>query len=162
MKRRALFLDRDGVINIDHGYVHRPEEFVFVPGILELMRDAQERGYLPIIVTNQSGIGRGYYTREQFEALTAWMLTKMRAAGIGIGRSQVFACPHAPEEGCRCRKPEPGMILEAAERFDLDLPNSWMIGDKVSDMQAACRAGVGHALLIRPNRTIERKDLHGF
>ena len=160
--RRALFLDRDGVINLDHGYVSRIEDFQFVEGILSLMLDAQERGYLPVIVTNQSGIGRGYYTREDFECLTEWMLEEMRRIGIRIDRSQVFFCPHAPEERCGCRKPEPGMILEAAERFDLDLPHSWMIGDKVSDIQAAFRAGVGHTLLTRKNRKIERKDLHGF
>lgn len=147
---------------MDHGYVNQIENFRFVEGILPLMRQALEKGYLPVIVTNQSGIGRGYYTREDFERLTEWMLKQMAQAGVPMKRSQVFFCPHAPEERCHCRKPQPGMILEAAQRFDLDLLNSWMIGDKVSDMAAACRAGVGHALLTRSNQKIDQKDLHGF
>jgi D-glycero-D-manno-heptose 1,7-bisphosphate phosphatase len=160
--QKALLLDRDGVINIDNGYVGKIEKFQFVDGILPLIRLAEEKGYLPIIVTNQSGIGRGYYSVDDFEKLTEWMIEKMRKNGIAMNRSQVFFCPHLPEEGCDCRKPRPGMILEATKRFKLDLPNSWMIGDKISDIEAAYRAGVGHMLLTRSNRPIDRKDLHGF
>ncbi|WP_456392333.1 D-glycero-beta-D-manno-heptose 1,7-bisphosphate 7-phosphatase [Nitratifractor sp.] len=160
--RPALFLDRDGVINFDRGYLYRIEDFAFIPGILERILEAQRRGYLPVIVTNQSGIGRGYYRREDFEALTAWMLERMGEAGIEIERSQVFYCPHTPEEGCRCRKPEPGMLLEAAKRFDLDLSRSWMIGDKASDIQAAKAAGVGHTLQVVTDQPIEAKELHGL
>jgi D-glycero-D-manno-heptose 1,7-bisphosphate phosphatase len=150
--KKALFLDRDGVINIDHGYVYRPEAFEFVPGILSLIHRAQERGYLPIVVTNQSGIGRGYYGEEDFERLTRYMIEAMRRHGIGIEREQVFHCPHAPEEGCGCRKPEPGMFLAARDRFDLDMEASLMIGDKPSDIEAAERAGVGRGFLVEKNR----------
>ena len=115
--RKALFLDRDGVINIDHGYVSQIEDFEFVDGILDFIKEAQARGYLPIIVTNQSGIGRGYYTSEDFERLTTWMLDKMCQVGIIIDREHVFHCPHDPNEGCDCRKPMPGMLIEAAKRF---------------------------------------------
>ncbi len=160
--KRALFLDRDGVINVDHGYVGTKERFEFVEGVLELILKAQRRGYLPIIVTNQSAIARGYYGSEDFEKLTDWMLGKMQERGIVIDRSQVFHCPHGPDDGCKCRKPEPGMILEAAKRFGIDLENSWMIGDKPSDIEAAKRAGVGHTHLCRKNEKIELKDLHGF
>jgi D-glycero-D-manno-heptose 1,7-bisphosphate phosphatase len=149
--RRALFLDRDGVINIDHGYVYRPEDFEFVPGILELIAQAQQRGYLPIVVTNQSGIGLGYYGEEDFERLTEHMIEGMRRYGIGIDRSQVFHCSHAPEEGCGCRKPEPGMLLAARDRFDIDMEGSLMIGDKPSDIEAAERAGVGRSFLVEKN-----------
>jgi D-glycero-D-manno-heptose 1,7-bisphosphate phosphatase len=152
MKRRALFLDRDGVINIDHGYVSRVEDFRFVPGILDFILQAQRKGYLPIVVTNQSGIGRGYYTREDFERLTEHMLQKMQEHGIAIDRSRVFHCPHAPEVGCECRKPMPGMFLEAKERFGIDMGNSLMIGDKPSDIEAANAAGVGRAVLVEKNR----------
>ena len=151
--QKALFLDRDGVINIDHGYVSRIDDFEFVPGVLEFIRRMQERGYLPIVVTNQSGIGRGYYSQEDFEKLTAYMLERMREAGITISRDQVFFCPHTPEEGCACRKPAPGMLLAAKERFGLDMPNSVMIGDKASDIEAAEAAGVGAGIEWQRNNS---------
>ncbi|WP_456433602.1 D-glycero-beta-D-manno-heptose 1,7-bisphosphate 7-phosphatase [Nitratifractor sp.] len=153
--KRALFLDRDGVINVDHGYVHTVEAFQFVPGILETIRSFQERGYLPIVVTNQSGIGRGYYTREDFEAVTEHMLRQMRRAGIEITREQVFFCPHAPDEGCDCRKPAPGMLLEAIARFDIDPAASILIGDKASDIEAAEAAGIGRAILVEKDRPLD-------
>jgi len=153
--KKALFLDRDGVINIDHGYVSKPENFEFVDGILDFIKNAQKKGYLPIVVTNQSGIGRGYYSLEDFEKLTDWMLEKMRQAGIEIDRSQVFYCPHPPEVGCNCRKPMPGMLLEAKEHFNIDMKNSWMIGDKQSDIEAAKNAGVGNTYLTEKNRKLE-------
>ena len=156
---KALFLDRDGVINVDHGYVSRIEDFEFVDGILEFIKEAQRKGYLPIVITNQSGIGRGYYTQEDFERLTAHMLEKMQEYGIRIGREQVFHCPHDPDEGCSCRKPMPGMFLAAAERFDVDMEHSIMIGDKPSDVEAAKAAGVGRVFLVEKNCPLEGIDL---
>jgi len=160
--RRALFLDRDGVINIDHGYVGRVERFEWVEGILDFIREARNRGYVPIVITNQSGIGRGYYSEEDFEEVTRHMLARMNAEGIPMERSQVFHCPHAPEAECACRKPEPGMFLEAIRRFGIDPASSWMIGDKPSDIEAARRAGVGHRILVRSNHKIDPKELYGF
>jgi D-glycero-D-manno-heptose 1,7-bisphosphate phosphatase len=157
--RRALFLDRDGVINVDHGYVSREEDFEFVEGILDFIREAQERNYFPIVVTNQSGIGRGFYTEEDFEKLTAHMLEAMRQYGIAIDRSRIFHCPHAPEERCDCRKPAPGMFLQARERFGIDMENSLMIGDKESDIEAAREAGVGRLYRIGKNEPIDTKIL---
>ncbi len=152
--KRALFLDRDGVINVDHGYVGHIGNFEFIDGILDFIKTAQANGYLPIIVTNQSGIGRGYYSSEDFERLTDWMLEKMQDAGVVIDRSQVFHCPHDPDSGCDCRKPMPGMFKAAQERFGIDMENSWMIGDKPSDIEAAENAGVGHTLRIETNRPL--------
>ncbi len=160
--KKALFLDRDGVINIDRGYVGKIEYFEFVDGVLDLIYEAQKRGYIPIVVTNQSGIGRGYYSGEDFEKLTSWMVRKMRERGIMIDRSHIFFCPHRPDEGCECRKPMPGMFREAQQRFGIDMAASWMIGDKPGDIEAAERAGVGHTYLTERNRRIDIKELHGL
>lgn len=152
---KALFLDRDGVINLDHGYVGKVENFEFVEGILDCIQRFQEKGYQPIVVTNQSGIGRGYYSLEDFEKVTAYMLQKMREHGITIDRSHVFFCPHTPDAGCDCRKPNPGMFLQAKERFSIDMPHSVMIGDKSSDIEAAEKAGVGRTITVEKDRPVE-------
>ncbi len=143
---RAIFLDRDGVINEDRGYVHKIEDFIFLSGVFEALRAFLDMGYKLFIVTNQSGIGRGYYSEDDFKKLTDWMLDELAKKKIAI--EEVFYCPHHPDEGCGCRKPEPGMIWEAAKKYGIDLKNSWMIGDKPSDIEAAKRAGVGSQILI--------------
>lgn len=149
----ALFLDRDGVVNVDKGYVHTPEETEFIPGIFELVADANARGYKVIIVTNQAGIGRGYYTEEVFHGYMDWVRAEFEARGARI--DAVYFCPHHPEHGvgeykqlCECRKPKPRMILQAAEEHGIELGNSVMLGDKQSDMQAAEAAGVGRRVLV--------------
>lgn len=145
---RALFLDRDGVINHDSGYTSSMESFTFIDGIFELCRAAKDAGYLLIVVTNQAGIGRGYYSEQDFIVLTDWMRRRFEAEGAPI--TDVFHCPYHPEHGIGKyrqdsfdRKPNPGMLLRAAERHGIDLANSIMIGDKDSDMRAARSAGVG-------------------
>ena len=144
--KKALFLDRDGVINEDKGYVSRVEDFAFCAGVFEALRTFEARGYLLIIVTNQSGIGRGYYTQEAYEILTAWMLGEFQKNGVTIAK--VYHCPHAPEEKCECRKPRPGMLKEAIEEFGIDPARSWMVGDKLSDMEAGKNARVEKCLLV--------------
>ncbi|GGO70395.1 D-glycero-beta-D-manno-heptose 1,7-bisphosphate 7-phosphatase [Bowmanella pacifica] len=146
--QKALFLDRDGVINLDHGYVYRPQDFEFVEGIFALCQRFQQAGYLLVVVTNQSGIGRGLYTEEDFARLTEWMKAQFAAKEIRL--DAVYFCPHHAEKGqgrykrqCDCRKPAPGMLLDAANALDIDLSASVMVGDKDSDMQAAKQAGVG-------------------
>jgi D-glycero-D-manno-heptose 1,7-bisphosphate phosphatase len=153
VKRKALFLDRDGVMNVDLGYVHRPEQCVFVEGIFDLVRRANEAGYLVVVVTNQAGIGRGYYTEEQFASFMRWM--KDRFAKEGARIDEVYHCPHHPDAAsgayrqiCACRKPSPGMFDAARRDFDLDMQASILIGDKQSDMQAGARAGVGQRYLF--------------
>ena len=157
--RPALFLDRDGVINIDHAYVCKPENFKFVDGIFELCRAANRLGYLIFVVTNQAGIGRGYYTEQDFLKLTEWMCGVFKGQGIVIDK--VYFCPSHPEHGVgkykvdsSFRKPEPGMILQAAEEFDVDLARSVVVGDKVSDIQAGIAAGVGCNLLYLPSGSV--------
>lgn len=145
---RVLFLDRDGVINYDEGYTSSAEAFEFVDGIFELCRAAKQLGYLLIVVTNQAGIGRGYFSKQDFFRLTAWMCGRFEAEDAAI--TDIFYCPYHPEHGVGYykkeafdRKPNPGMLLRAANKYELDLERSIMIGDKDSDMQAACKAGVG-------------------
>lgn len=147
MSHAALFLDRDGVINQDYGYVHKPEDVVFVDGIFELVSAAKQAGYPVIVVTNQAGIGRGYYSEADFNNLMDWM--KARFAEHGGQIDAVYFCPFHLEHGVGDykkdsfdRKPNPGMLLRAAEEYGLDLSRSIMIGDKDSDMQAASKAGV--------------------
>jgi D-glycero-D-manno-heptose 1,7-bisphosphate phosphatase len=151
MPSKALFLDRDGVINIDHGYVHKPEDFEFVQGIFDLVRVAKTKGYKVIVVTNQAGIGRSYYTEEQFQALTDWMCDQFKRNGGCI--DAVYFCPFHPEHGVgnykresECRKPAPGMLLQAQKEHDIDLEASIFVGDKPSDMAAGQAAGVGNIL----------------
>jgi len=147
-EKRALFLDRDGVINHDAGYTSRVENLRLIDGIFDLCREATQSGYLLIVVTNQAGIGRGYYSEEEFLALTEWMCDRFKLEGVPI--TDVFYCPFHPEHGVGDykkdsfdRKPNPGMLLRAAEKYGIDMSHSIMIGDKDSDMQAACKAGVG-------------------
>ncbi len=144
--RKALFLDRDGIINLDHGYVYKIENFEFTEGIFELLHLFKNEGYLLFIVTNQSGIGRGYYSQENFDTLTTWLLTQFKQKDIDI--AQVAYCPHSPEEHCTCRKPKTGMIDEILEHYSLDLVHSWMIGDKQSDIDLATNVGIGSSIAI--------------
>ena len=145
---KAIFLDRDGVVNVEKNYVYKIEDFEFIDGIFDLCRKYQEQGYLLFIITNQAGIARGYYTEEQFFSLTDWMVNKFREQEITI--TKVYFCPHHPEftGECECRKPNPGMILQAAKEFDIDLSESVLIGDKESDMEAGERAGVEMNMII--------------
>lgn len=144
---KALFLDRDGVINVEKNFVHKMEDFEFVEGIFELVASANQAGYLVIIVTNQAGIARGYYSEEDFHLLTRWMKKEFLARGCQI--DGVYFCPYHPEFGIgayrqssKNRKPEPGMFFEAAFELNIDLKNSIMVGDRISDMQAAYSAEI--------------------
>lgn len=146
--RRALFLDRDGVINVEKNYVHRIEDFEFLPGIFELCATARELDYLLVVITNQAGIGRGYYTEADFQRLTEWMREEFRTRGIDIAR--VYHCPYHPTAGVGeykresfDRKPNPGMIFKARDELGLDLAQCVLIGDKDSDIEAGRAAGVG-------------------
>jgi D-glycero-D-manno-heptose 1,7-bisphosphate phosphatase len=151
--KAALFLDRDGVINVDRHYVWRIEDFEFVPGIFELVEAAVQGGLLPIVVTNQAGIGRGYYTEGDFRRLDDWMHAQFRERGAAIART--YHCPFHPTEGIGDyrresfdRKPNPGMLLRARADFDLDLSNSVLVGDKDSDIEAGRAAGVRHNVKV--------------
>jgi D-glycero-D-manno-heptose 1,7-bisphosphate phosphatase len=152
-RQPALFLDRDGVINVDHGYVSQPEHFQFIPGIFELVRIANEHSFRVVVATNQAGIARGYYSSETFSQLTDWMLQRFIENGALI--DSVYHCPHHPTEGlgfyrldCQCRKPQPGLLLQAMAELTIAAPESIIIGDKPSDLEAGQSAGVGHLFLL--------------
>jgi D-glycero-D-manno-heptose 1,7-bisphosphate phosphatase len=145
---KALFLDRDGVVNVEKNYLHKIDDFELVEGILDVCRQYAANGYLIIIVTNQSGISRGYYTEDDFKRLSEWMVEHFMSLGITL--THIYHCPHheSIDGVCECRKPEPGMFLEAQKDFDIDMKNSVMIGDNERDIEAAIRAGVGTNILL--------------
>jgi D-glycero-D-manno-heptose 1,7-bisphosphate phosphatase len=162
--QQALFLDRDGVININHGYVHCQKDFEFIDGIFDLARAAHSLQYKLVVITNQAGIGRGYYSVQQFLDLTDWMSAQFLAQGAPI--SKVYYSPYHPSEGVGVykkddfsRKPNPGMIFQAQKEFNLDLEGSFLVGDKASDIQAGAAAGVGHNILFSPDNPIELSSL---
>ncbi len=150
---RALFLDRDGVINRETGYLHRPEDILWVDGIFDLCRAALALDYRLVVVTNQAGIGRGLYTQAQFDDLTDWMMRQFADRGTPL--SAVYSCPYHPEHGLgdyrrehEDRKPAPGMLLRAARDLGLDLSRSVLVGDRCTDIAAAHAAGLRQAFLL--------------
>jgi D-glycero-D-manno-heptose 1,7-bisphosphate phosphatase len=150
---RALFLDRDGVVNVEKNYLHKIEDFELMEGIIDVCRNYQDQGYIIIIVTNQSGISRGYYTEEDFAVLSQWMVEHFKSFGITITR--IYHCPHheSIDGFCECRKPSPGMFLEARKEYDLDMAASVMIGDNERDIEASLNAGVGINILLSSEAT---------
>jgi len=143
---KALFLDRDGIINVDHGYVSTIDEFEFMDAIIALLKLFSEAGFISIIVTNQSGIGRGYYSKEDFDTLSSWLIAELKKKEIDI--RAIYHCPHSPDQNCNCRKPSIGMIEEALTEYPITLEKSWMIGDKESDIQLAHNAKIGNSIFI--------------
>lgn len=152
---RALFLDRDGVVNKEKNYLYKIEDFEFIDGVFDTCRYFQDKGYLIIIITNQAGVAREKYTEVDFEALTEWMISEFEKENIKI--SKVYHCPHHPDFSgeCECRKPKPGMILQAMNEFDIDLSLSILVGDKNSDIEAGLRAGIDKNYLITTGHYID-------
>ena len=153
MSERALFLDRDGVINVEVGYLHRVEDVKFVPGIFSLCRTAMRLGYRLVVVTNQAGIARGFYTEADFDALMAWMAEAFRGEGVEL--DAVYHCPFHPEHGVgeyrrehEDRKPGTGMLRRAVREFGVSLADSVMVGDRCSDIAAANSAGLKQVFLV--------------
>lgn len=160
---RLLLLDRDGIINVDKGYVGRKADFELVSGIIEVMTEFANQGFLPVVVTNQSGIARGYYSEQDFAELTRWM--QQTFASHGLPHVPVYYCPHHPVHGqgkykqqCECRKPAPGMLRQAAHDLQADLSRSVMIGDSWRDMQAGARAGVKVLCYVSSDATPESDE----
>jgi len=146
-KQKAIFLDRDGVINIEKSYLYKIEDFEFIEGVFESLGYLQKLGFNLFIITNQSGIGRKYYSINDFNNLTSWMLEEFKKRDITI--SQVECCPHTPDENCNCRKPKTQMIDNILKNYNIDLKNSWLIGDKNSDILCANNAKIKNTIQVK-------------
>jgi D-glycero-D-manno-heptose 1,7-bisphosphate phosphatase len=162
--KKAAFLDRDGVINYDLGYVHKVSDFLLLPDAVKGMLHLQELGYLLVVVTNQSGIGRGYFSELEYHAFSDHMVAQLTAEGIKL--SGVYFCPHKPhllapaenQPQCCCRKPAPGLILKAALDLNIIVDQSIIIGDKQSDMQAGRAAGLSRCFLISDDDYVRKEN----
>ncbi|NAW64781.1 D-glycero-beta-D-manno-heptose 1,7-bisphosphate 7-phosphatase [Photobacterium halotolerans] len=159
MAKPAVFIDRDGVINVDHGYVHTVDDFEYIEGVFDACKKLKEQGYLLVLVTNQAGIARGMYTEDEFLTLTEWM--DWNFVDNGVEFDGIYYCPHHPTEGkgdylqdCDCRKPKPGMFISARDFLNIDMARSVMIGDKTDDMTAAQAADVGTRILVRTGKPV--------
>lgn len=149
MSKKALFLDRDGTLIIDTDYPNDPGRVEFVPGTPEALRKVQKE-YELIVISNQSGVGRGLITPEQFDSVHQQFMNMLKQEKVEL--RGVHYCVHSPEENCECRKPNPKMILDAANEYNIDLSASYMIGDKLSDMAAGSRAGCQTILITSESR----------
>ena len=160
--KRAVFLDRDGVLNTDNGYVSQVDDFEFIEGVIDACKIIKDKGYLLIVISNQSGIARGYFSEEQFHTLTEWMDWSLADRGVDL--DGIYYCPHHEEKGqgkykvaCDCRKPKPGMLLNAIEDLNIDISNSILVGDKVSDLQAGIAAGIKNNYLVKTGKEITKE-----
>lgn len=160
MLSKALFLDRDGVINIEKNYIYKISDFEFIDGVFETCKYFQDKGYLIIIITNQAGIARDLYTKDDFNILTDWMLEKFNKECIKI--TDVYYCPHHPKftGECQCRKPNPGMILDAQKKYNIKLDDSILVGDKISDINAGINAGITKNYLISTGHKIDDNETY--
>lgn len=144
---KAIFLDRDGTINVDHGYVYKVEKLELLPGVLEALKIFKEAGFIFIVITNQSGIGRGYYTLEDANIFNKALAKLLMESNIEI--KEFYTCPHAPNIECSCRKPSPVLINKAIESYSINPSSSYMFGDKKSDVECGENAGVKSYLITK-------------
>ena len=155
MMNKAIFLDRDGVINevktTRVTFVNHPKQFYFLEGSLEAIKILSQAGYMVFVVTNQGGVGLGYLSMDQLQSIHDYMMQEITSAGGNI--DDLSCCIHKPHEGCSCRKPEPGMLLDLAQRYNIDLSSSYMIGDREPDIEAGRRAGTKTILLSHEDST---------
>lgn len=145
-KNKAIFLDRDGTLNEEVDYLHEWQKMVLIPGTVEALKILQEKGYLLVVVTNQSGVARGYFTMKEVDEVNQYMSQCLEKEGVHIER--FYCCPHGASDGCQCRKPQPHMYLQAAKDFNIDVTQSYLVGDKISDIQAAFSMNAGFGLVL--------------
>lgn len=155
-----MFLDRDGTINVEIGYLHEPEKFRFEVGVPEALRMLKDAGYKLVVVTNQGAVGRGMYTEDDLRRTNEFMQRELMKKGVAL--DGIYYCIHRKEEGCHCRKPEPGMMLKAMEDLQLSPDQSWMIGDKLKDIEAGKRSGLRTILVLTGYGVTERQELENL
>lgn len=153
MSIKTIFVDRDGVINKEVNYLHKVKDFNFIDGVFKSLKYLNNLGYEIIIVTNQSGIGRGYFSENEYNELTSWMINQFEKNNIKI--LNIFHCPHDPKANCECRKPKPGMFFDAKKKYKIDTAKSWMIGDSERDITAANMAGIKNTVLVKSGHNID-------
>ncbi len=156
MTIKTIFLDRDGVINKEVNYLHKIEDFEFIDEVFETCFYLKNLGFEIIVVTNQSGISRGYYSENDFHVINNWMISQFNENNINI--LDVFFCPHSNESNCECRKPKPGMLINAKNKHNINMQESWMIGDSERDITAAYLAGITNTILVRSGHKINEKN----
>ena len=146
--RKVVFLDRDGTINVDSAdYIRSRADFIFIPGSLEAIRELTDNGYTAIVITNQSALARKFISRKELDAIHDEMCRTVASAGGNI--TDIFLCPHLPDEGCACRKPAPGMILQARQKYNIELADSIMVGDNIKDIECGRNAACGRTVLVK-------------
>lgn len=159
----AIFLDRDGTINIDHGYVHEISHFQFIDGVIEACCKLKAMGFALVLVTNQSGIAHGKFSEEKFMHLTEWM--DWCLVNRNVDFDGIYFCPHHPEalipqyrQACNCRKPQPGLLVQALHDLNIDMQASYVVGDRIEDLQAGIGASVGTKVLVRTGKSIKKNE----
>ena len=157
MKKKAIFLDRDGTINPDPGYIDSPEKFRIYPAARIGLKLLYQNNYLLFVVSNQSGLGRGYFPEESLKAIHEKLEDELLESGVRL--AEIVYCPHHPEDGCHCRKPSPYLVMELAERYKIDLAGSYFIGDKVSDVVTGINSGCSSVLLASPEQLPGLKEM---
>jgi D-glycero-D-manno-heptose 1,7-bisphosphate phosphatase len=153
MTIKTIFLDRDGVINKEKNYLNKIADFEFIDGVFAACQHLSKLNYEIIIITNQSGISRGYYTKSDFRKINDWMIKQFKYNNISI--LDTFYCPHSPKDNCQCRKPKPGLLLKAQKKYSIDMKKSWFIGDKEDDITSANNSGIFNTILVRSGHKID-------
>ena len=156
MTVKTIFLDRDGVINKEVNYLNKVDDFEFIDEVFSTCYYLKRLGFEIIIVTNQSGIARGYYSEYEFQIINNWMIDQFNLNNVDI--LDVFYCPHSNESKCECRKPKPGMFIEAKNKHNINMQESWMIGDSERDIIAASRAGIQNTILVRSGHKVDEEN----
>lgn len=159
--QKCAFFDRDGVINEDLGYVYKQKDFIFCDGLFELLKTLKKQNYLLLVMTNQSGIARGYYTQEDLFILHQYMQDTLTHK-LGFCFDRIYHCPHLPSQNCECRKPNIGMVKAALKDFEIDLKQSFFVGDNITDMQCAENAGIWGKFLLQKDEKNTESSQHNI
>jgi len=155
MANRAVFVDRDGTINVNYGYISSPDEFKMYPNVAKGLRLLHEKGFKIIVITNQSGIARGYFSKEKLDVIHNKMKDELSQENVEV--DAIYFCPHHPDEKCNCRKPQPGLLQQAIKDFDIDIGKSFFIGDRMLDVEAGRKVGCKTVLIPEDKKLVEKE-----